>query len=295
MKKLGIEMRPALRSLNKMWMQALFVALVASFGSPQASAAVSSLGADAQAERVKVFAVGPGVTAPELLPLNLPVTYAVKCKKKADIKVVLSVIVDATGRPRNIMFLQPLGADLDKFALLFIAADRFNPGTHDGVPVAVAQSVELTMHACLEEEQDETGKKSDSWRLSSPATQKLLALPHPPEDAVLTDGKSPWQDSAGATHTERVGGSVSAPLPLFTPEAVYTPEARKAQINGKCLISLIVDRQDMPQNLRMLKALGHGLDQNARDAVSRYRFKPAMRDGEPVPVVITVEVNFQLY
>ena len=64
------------------------------------------------------------------------------------------------------MFLQPLGADLDKFALLFIAADRYNPGTHDGVPVAIAQSVKLTMHACLEEEQDETGKKSDSWRLS---------------------------------------------------------------------------------------------------------------------------------
>jgi outer membrane biosynthesis protein TonB len=51
----------------------------------------------------------------------------------------------------------------------------------------------------------------------------------------------------------------------------------------------------MPQNPKVLRTLDYGLDQNAVDAVMRYRFKPAMRDGEPVPVIITVEVNFQFY
>jgi len=37
------------------------------------------------------------------------------------------------------------------------------------------------------------------------------------------------------------------------------------------------------------------LDEKAMEAVRRYRFKPAMNDGKPVPVMITVEVNFRLY
>jgi protein TonB len=38
-----------------------------------------------------------------------------------------------------------------------------------------------------------------------------------------------------------------------------------------------------------------GLDEKAIEAVNQYRFKPAMKDGEPVPVRITVEVNFRLF
>jgi len=58
---------------------------------------------------------------------------------------------------------------------------------------------------------------------------------------------------------------------------------------------VVVDKNGMPQNPKVLRTLDYGLDQNAVDAVMRYRFKPAMRDGEPVPVIITVEVNFQFY
>jgi TonB family protein len=193
------------------------------------------------------------------------------------------------------MFLRPLGTDLDRFALQIVGLDRFTPGTHDGAPVAVALSVEVGMQSCLAEAQDDAGKKSSSLQLRSQPMQKFEPLPQSPEDAVLSSGKSPWQDSAGVPHSERVSGSVSAPVPLFTTEAVYTIEARSARISGKCLVTLIVDRQGMPKSIRMLKTLDPGLDQNAMDAVGRYRFKPAMRNGEPVPVMITVEVNFQLY
>jgi TonB family protein len=61
------------------------------------------------------------------------------------------------------------------------------------------------------------------------------------------------------------------------------------------MITLIVDAQGVPQNVRVLRALGKGLDEKAMEAVRRYRFKPAMNDGKPVPVMITVEVNFRLY
>jgi TonB family protein len=94
---------------------------------------------------VKVYAVGPGVTAPEFVSLNMAPISAGKCNKKWDGKVTLSFLVDTMGRPRNIMFLRPLGTDLDKLALQIVAADHFKPGTHDGAPVVVAQSEEVGM------------------------------------------------------------------------------------------------------------------------------------------------------
>jgi TonB family protein len=94
----------------------------------------------------------------------------------------------------------------------------------------------------------------------------------------------------------RVGGGISAPVPLNNVEAEFSDEARRAKYQGVCLISVIVDAQGNPQNPRVIRALGMGLDEKALEAVRKYKFKPAMKDGKtPVPVMITVEVNFRLY
>lgn len=93
-----------------------------------------------------------------------------------------------------------------------------------------------------------------------------------------------------------VGGGISAPVPLNNVEAEFSDEARRAKYQGVCLISMIVDAQGNPQNPRVIRPLGMGLDEKALEAVRKYRFKPAMKDGKtPVPVMITVEVNFRLY
>jgi protein TonB len=95
---------------------------------------------------------------------------------------------------------------------------------------------------------------------------------------------------------ERVGGRVAAPVALNQVEAEFSDEARRAKYQGVCLITLIVDTQGNPQNPRVIRALGMGLDEKAIEAVRKYKFKPAMKDGKtPVPVMITVEVNFRLY
>jgi TonB family protein len=94
----------------------------------------------------------------------------------------------------------------------------------------------------------------------------------------------------------RIGGGVSAPVPIISPEAEFSDEARRAKYQGVCLVSLIVDAQGNPQNPRVIRALGMGLDEKALEAVRKYKFKPALKDGKTtVPVMITIEVNFRLY
>ena len=94
--------------------------------------------------------------------------------------------------------------------------------------------------------------------------------------------------------TPGVGG-VSQPVPIFTPEAEFSDEARRQKYQGVCLISLIIDEQGNPQNLRVIQRLGMGLDEKALEAVHKYRFKPARKEGRPVPVRISVVVNFRLF
>ena len=93
-----------------------------------------------------------------------------------------------------------------------------------------------------------------------------------------------------------VGGGISAPVALNDVEAEFSDEARRAKYQGVVLVGLIVDAQGNPQNIHIVRPLGMGLDEKAIEAIRKYKFKPAMKDGKiPVPVPITIEVNFRLY
>jgi TonB family protein len=93
----------------------------------------------------------------------------------------------------------------------------------------------------------------------------------------------------------RVGGGVSAPRVLENPSPDYSEEARKAKYQGVVVAFLIVDSNGRPRDVRVGRSLGMGLDQKVIEAVRRWKFQPAMKDGNPVAVQISVEVNFRLY
>ena len=92
----------------------------------------------------------------------------------------------------------------------------------------------------------------------------------------------------------RIGGGVSAPVPIYQPEPEYSEEARKAKWQGTVLLSLVVDENGKAVSIKVTKPLGLGLDQKAIEAVEKWRFKPGMKDGKAVPVIASVEVNFRL-
>ena len=93
----------------------------------------------------------------------------------------------------------------------------------------------------------------------------------------------------------RIGGGVSAPRPLFTPDPEYSEEARKAKYQGTCVLWLVIGPDGRPREMRVARSLGMGLDEKAMLAVKQWKFEPAMKDGHPVAVQMNVEVSFRLY
>jgi len=94
----------------------------------------------------------------------------------------------------------------------------------------------------------------------------------------------------------RVGGKISAPVAIYNPDPEFSDEARRAKYQGVCVLSVIIDAQGNPQDVRVIRTLGMGLDEKAIEAVRKWKFKPAMKDGKtPVPVMMNIEVDFHLY
>lgn len=92
-----------------------------------------------------------------------------------------------------------------------------------------------------------------------------------------------------------VGGGVGAPVLIHSVEPEFTSQARQANYQGTVTIQLIVDAQGNPQDVRVARHLGMGLDEKAIEAVRQYRFRPAVYQGHPVAVQMLVEVDFRLH
>ena len=272
--------------MRALWAIALFVGLATSFSSGQQNTPSSPLpAADPQPAKVMVYTMGPGVTAPELLPVTQAPISDEKCKKKVKSEIPISLYVDAEGVPLNLAILNPKDSKLDEFALNTVAGDRFKPGTYKGLPVSVSEIVTVTLYACMDEKKNSSGQQTDQVRLWSQTEQKATPLRN---SQMETD------DSADIGTIYSVGQGVSAPDILYSRDPEYTDQARRARLQGSVLLSIVVDTHGIPQNVKVVRPLGMGLDLKAIDAVMKFRFKPAMKDNTPVPVNINVEISFRL-
>ena len=109
------------------------------------------------------------------------------------------------------------------------------------------------------------------------------------------NGYGPGEGGGYGGGLYHVGGGVSAPQLIFSPDPEFSDEARRAKYQGVCVVSLIVDAQGNPQRVAVVRHLGMGLDEKAVEAVKQYKFKPATLQGKPVPVEVNIEVNFRIY
>jgi TonB family protein len=121
------------------------------------------------------------------------------------------------------------------------------------------------------------------------------------------DGRSNGQGvSTGGFGTEQVvhggpkvaaadlGGAATPVEITYKPNPVYTDEARSLKLEGEVLLEMSFSANGTLHVNKVVRGLGHGLDEAAVAAANKIRFKPAMRGGQPVDSVAIVHVVFQM-
>jgi TonB family protein len=81
---------------------------------------------------------------------------------------------------------------------------------------------------------------------------------------------------------------------LSKPTPIYTPEARSLRIEGEVLLEAVLEASGSLRVVRVVRGLGHGLDDNAVKAAEQIHFKPAMKDGQPTDSTVVLHIIFQL-
>lgn len=105
------------------------------------------------------------------------------------------------------------------------------------------------------------------------------------EQVVHNTPKVQMPDSTAPTTTVEI---------TYKPNPVYTDEARKLKLEGEVLLEMSFGANGTLQVNRVVRGLGHGLDEAAIAAAQKIRFKPALRNGQPVDSTAIVHVVFQM-
>jgi TonB family protein len=100
---------------------------------------------------------------------------------------------------------------------------------------------------------------------------------------------------AGPKVVQVDSGPASTPVEItFKPNPVYTDEARSLKLEGEVLLEVSFSANGTLHVNRVVRGLGHGLDEAAIAAANKIRFKPALRAGQPVDSTAVVHVTFQM-
>jgi len=81
---------------------------------------------------------------------------------------------------------------------------------------------------------------------------------------------------------------------ISKPNPIYTDEARKLRIEGEVLLEVVFESEGKVRVLRVVRGLGHGLDEAAAKAAEQIRFRPAQQNGQPVDFPAVLHILFQL-
>jgi TonB family protein len=223
----------------------------------------------------QAYRPGNGITYPTLLRQEKPQYPEGAMRAKIEGVVELEAVVLADGTVGEVRVLKSLDQryGLDAEAIATARKWLFRPGSKDGKPVAVIVTI------ILEFSLDRTPPRPVEPR------GELPSVPTPPSsDDEFLNGAYPVT----------VPGLV-APKLMKQVQPQYTREAREAKTQGFVEVEAVVLTDGTVGRSRVTKSLDkvRGLDNEALKAISQWTFEPGRLNGFPVPVVITVQLEFK--
>lgn len=106
--------------------------------------------------------------------------------------------------------------------------------------------------------------------------------------------QAPTKASNSPTLASLNDADVTPPIPVQTPDPKYPAESRQAGIQGTSLLSMIVETDGVPRDMKVVRKLDDTLDSSALETVRTWRYKPAVKNDQPVAVEIVAKVPFRL-
>jgi TonB family protein len=107
-------------------------------------------------------------------------------------------------------------------------------------------------------------------------------------------GGGPGPGAAEAPPAPPLEPGVTPPVVVQRVDPEYPKEARAAKWQGTVILSVLVGKNGVPNDIKVTRQVGMGLEQSALKAVWNWRFQPAMKDGNPVEYLTQIEVPFRL-
>jgi TonB family protein len=207
--------------------------------------------------------------------------------------VIVEAVIDPEGVVSEAKAIRPV-ALLTDAALDAVYQWRFLPTQLNGVPVPVIMTVTVNFRL------DEDGRP-----LPPPPPPAPPAPPAPPTGDVPPPPPAPpapptpmlappppptWNPGDPPL---RIGGLIKEPKKIKHVAPVYPAEAQESRVQGIVIIEARIDQDGRVSDARIIRPVAL-LDQAALDAVMQWEFLPTLLDGQPVPVIMTVTVNFTL-
>lgn len=148
---------------------------------------------------------------------------------------------------------------------------------------AAATGMELLAALLRQENHPNQAKSFQDQALAARKSQPPMVVP-----VVLGSGVS-----APTPNLVKITGSVKPPTVLSRVDPVYPEEARIANYRGTVVVSCEVWPDGLAHHIRVVSGRGFGLSEKAAEAVSQWKFSPATKNGQPVPVSRTIAVSFR--
>lgn len=112
------------------------------------------------------------------------------------------------------------------------------------------------------------------------------------KDAFMKSSTPPPSNYDLSSIPYKVDKQVIAPQPQFTPDPEYSDVAASAKISGTVVVKAVVETNGLLSQIYIARPIGFGLDDEAANALKKWRFSPATLKNRPVPARVTIQVDF---
>jgi TonB family protein len=212
-----------------------------------------------------VYYVGPQVSSPRLIRTMLAPYPDGVSGKDAQGMTVLAMVIGSDGVPAHIQVLHTHGDLFDQASIAAVQHSTFEPGKLGDKPVPVWIDIRVVFRA-----------------------DRSQAVP----EVLITERDLPLPDESQFEDKHHRPLSYTPPIPIHTVDADFADPFVRHPYVQVAIVTVLVNEEGLPKEVRVRRGLGFGLDQKAEAAVWHYKFLPALKNGKPIADRRDVTVNF---